>query len=617
MKIVDITTSRLCLLIGILSVLLLSSCADDGFIESEPQIFQLPEAQELVSATLSGRIIDEDDQPVMGANVVYLSGRTLVEVDTDEFGSFLIEDVSNNGKAAFISVTQQGKFEAFRKFSLVPNRYNYTEVKMLNRTVIGSIDALEGGRLTMNNRSAIELPKGAVVTAEGSIYEGDVDIAMSWIDPSGADLAQRMIGDLSGLDEDGNFRSLSSMGMLQVELSDAAGNELNIGPGETAELTFPIPASLMDKAKSTIPLWSYNEDIGTWIQEGTADKKGDFYVARVSHFSSWNVDYMTDPIEISGKVLIQTEAGDDTAGSYLQVYVCSELIGRKGGWLCDDGSFRFYNFPKGEKFRLKVLDACGDEIFGESFGPLQNDEVLETITIDANQNMVNVKGLALTCEGEAISNGALSIQLGDKNFRYPIEDNGVFDFTIDFCSEASADMTVLDLDNLFSEEIAISGQDRTVDVGELRLCDALSNFMLFQVNGREASIFQPVRVDIVEVDTIGVRFYQVDILNVASETDIETDSVLVQRALITIKIDTETLELEGVSLISFTDETFLCSIDLDISTDVVLTLTEVGVDSGSVIAGTLRSTATRCFDWFTGESFEGEVMEGEFSVIVD
>ena len=131
MKLLHIKTSPLWFIIAVLSLLLLSSCADDGVEQNEPRIFQLPEAQELISATLSGRIIDEADQPIMGARVVYLSGNTNIEVETDEYGNFLIEDVTNKGKAAFISVTYLGKFEAFRKFSLVPNRYNYTEVKCL------------------------------------------------------------------------------------------------------------------------------------------------------------------------------------------------------------------------------------------------------------------------------------------------------------------------------------------------------------------------------------------------------------------------------------------------------------------------------------------------------
>ena len=525
MKLLNITSKQFLLLGSLLVVLLLSSCADDGVVENQPQIFQLPEAQELVSATLSGRIIDESDSPIMGAAVSYLSGNTSIEVETDEYGNFLIEDVTNKGKAAFISVKHIGKFEAFRKFSLIPNRYNYTEVKMLDRNIIGSVDAAAGGQLTMNNNAAITLPKGGVVNSQGASYTGNVNVAMSWIDPSADDLAQRMIGDLSGLDEDGNYRSLSSMGMLQVELLDASGNELNIGPGETAELKFPIPSSLESKAESTIPLWSYNEEIGTWIQEGTAQKEGDFYIGVVSHFSSWNVDFMTDPIEIKGKVLIQTEGGADAAGSYLQVYVCSEEIGRKGGWLCDDGAFSFYNFPKGEKFKLKVLDRCGGELYRETYGPFQNDEELETIKVVVSENMVNVKGFALTCDSDPVTDGVLSIKQGGQVFKYPIGDDGSFDFTIDFCSEASAKMVLIDLENSLSKEITISSQDKSIDLGELKLCEEITNFISFTVDGREPSVFTPVEYEILDgADSVGSGAFGVLIKYSEGNIDTVVDS---------------------------------------------------------------------------------------------
>lgn len=616
MKVLYITASRLWLLMGFFGILVLSSCAEDGVIENEPQIFQLPVAQELVSATLSGRIIDETDQPIMGARVSYLSGNTNIEVDTDEYGNFLIEDVTNKGKAAFISVTYLGKFEAFRKFSLVPNRYNYTEVKMLDRQVIGSIEASEGGRLTMNNRSSIELPKDGIVTAQGAPYAGDVAVAMTWIDPSADDLAQRMIGDLSGLDQDGSFRSLSSMGMLQVELSDAAGNELNIGLGETAELKFPIPSSLMDKAESTIPLWSYNEDIGTWIQEGTANKEGDFYVGSVSHFSSWNVDFMTDPIEITGKVLIQTEAGEEGTGSYLQIYVCSEVIGRKGGWLCDDGSFSFYNFPKGEKFSLKVLDRCGGELFNETFGPFQNDEELGDVSVIISEDIVDVKGTALTCDGEPVVNGSLSVRQAGRNFSYPIDENGVFDFTIDFCDKESAILELVDLDALFSKEIVLSNEEQSVDVGALRLCDELNNFALFQVDGREANLFQPISIEVEEVDdSFGGSFYKVEIF--IESNGINSDSIQEQSLQISLGLDAPSLELQEGILISFLDGNFVCNTIADDFPVSDMNLTEVGVTSGSVIAGTFSTTTMTCLDWLTGEAFEGLVVTGGFSVTIE
>ena len=58
------------------------------------------------------------------------------------------------------------------------------------------------------------------------------------------------------------------MGMLQVELIGEDGSLLNLKEGALATLTFPIPAAVMPRASAVIPLWSYEETGGIWVQEG-------------------------------------------------------------------------------------------------------------------------------------------------------------------------------------------------------------------------------------------------------------------------------------------------------------------------------------------------------------
>jgi len=191
--------------------------------------------------------------------------------------------------------------------------------------------------------------------------------------PTDEDLAQLMIGDLSGINFQGNLVTLRTMGMIQVELIAEDGSELNIVPQLPATLRFPIPEEVRSAALPTIPLWSYDENGGVWVEEGEAFLNGNFYEGEVTHFSSWNVDFFMDPIEITGVVSFTVEentgAEGTIGGSFLQIYVSSERIGRKGGWLCDDGSFRFFNFPKDEVFDLTILSRCDDILFQETFGP--------------------------------------------------------------------------------------------------------------------------------------------------------------------------------------------------------------------------------------------------------
>jgi len=339
------------------------------------------------------------------------------------------------------------------------------------------------------------LPANGIIDENGNAYTGNVNVAMAWIDPSAEDLAQRMVGDLSGIDENGNERSLGSYGMLQIELLDETGKELNLGNGSEAELIFPVPASMQGNAPETIPLWSYDEDMGTWIQEGTAAYANGVYTGKVSHFSSWNVDCMTDPIEMKGQVVWQ-RGSDLEAGSYLQLYVCSEKIGRKGGWLCDDGSFLFYNFPKGETFQLKVLDRCGNTLFEKDYGAYDEDTDLGQIqivaTANTSHNLVKIVGNAVDCDGNALTRGYVSTDYTGNGPQtktiFPLNENGNFEFTLDLCDNTTVNFTVVDTDNILtSTPQSLNDTENSWTFADISVCGGLTDYVEVSINN-EASV---------------------------------------------------------------------------------------------------------------------------------
>jgi hypothetical protein len=70
-----------------------------------------------------------------------------------------------------------------------------------------------------------------------------------------------------------------------------------------AELTFPIPAGMESNPPATIPLWSFNEEKGIWIEEGFATLQGNVYVGTTTHFSWVNLDEPARRVTIKGKVV--------------------------------------------------------------------------------------------------------------------------------------------------------------------------------------------------------------------------------------------------------------------------------------------------------------------------
>ena len=96
-----------------------------------------------------------------------------------------------------------------------------------------------------------------------------------------------------------------------------------------------------------------------------------------------------------------------------------------------------------------------------------------------------------------------------------------------------------------------------------------------------------------------------------------SNDTLAQRALMSIGLTNPTLELVDGIQISFVDDTFFCETNFDDIPLSDLTLTSVGVETGDVLAGTFSTTSITCLDWLTAEVFEGQVVEGQFSVTIE
>jgi hypothetical protein len=80
------------------------------------------------------------------------------------------------------------------------------------------------------------------------------------------------------------------MGFMEVKLSDAAGNPLQLKIGSPATLTFPAASN--SASATTVPLWFYDEAAKIWKREGQATLQSNgTYQGSVAHFTIWNADF--------------------------------------------------------------------------------------------------------------------------------------------------------------------------------------------------------------------------------------------------------------------------------------------------------------------------------------
>ncbi len=466
--------------IFLILILIFFACEEEGTGLFTPSPSE--ESQITITTTVKGHVLDELNQAIEGAIVTYKSGEQLKTSTTDENGAFHFSNVHNKGKSAFLTIQKVGKFEAFRRLSVLENKVSFTKIRMFDKQIIGQINSNSGGTVNHSSGAKISLPPSSVVDVNGSFYTGIIDIAMTWIAPNVDELPQQIVGDLSGKNNAQEIVSLGTFGILQIELLDSNGNQLNLAEDIESTLVFPVPTSLQNIATNTIPLWSYDEEQGMWLQEGEAIYSNGTYTGNISHISNWNISRATIPKELIGNVSIDFGT-TIIQPSHLAIYASTQQFGLNGGWLNEDGSFFFYNFPKNEIFDLRIVDECGSTIYQQTYGANNTD--LGNIVIDSNYtNIITINGNTVDCDDNSVNNGFVTITFPNKTYTFPLEEDGSFNFNLELCENSMPELTVTNLDNqLTSNPVTISSTKPNIELGQVIICEVLTNYISMTLKG--------------------------------------------------------------------------------------------------------------------------------------
>ena len=302
-----------------------------------------PAPTEFSYAPLTG-VVENYGNPINGVSV--MSGNQVLAT-TDANGVFTLDKVPTNNNRTILKFKKPGYVDIVRSFEKKDNAIWHVQMIQDGNTRSTSFNAANGGdvkitrTIWVDNQSKeiemkVELPK-AYKDAKGNAYTGEVNAKLAYISPDDNNFSDVMPGgDLAAERTDGSDAQLISYGMTGVELTDANGNALNLADGQEATVSFPIPASMQASAATLdeIPLWSFDEEKGVWVEEGIAKKQGDAYVGKVKHFSWWNLDYPESRATLKVTAV-------DTSGKKLE-NVKLNVDGQRTWWTGSDGVAQGY-----------------------------------------------------------------------------------------------------------------------------------------------------------------------------------------------------------------------------------------------------------------------------------
>jgi len=243
-----------------------------------------------------GRATDTT-RTALGGVSVSVSDQTAT---TDEQGWFTLSDVPVSDRA-LVTFSKTGYVDTQRVIEVIDDEISPLDAVLSQTGTVQSLDASAGGTVSHNGGS-VEIGANSLVDPTGSPFTGTAQASLTSFDPTVESQREAFPGNFAGL-VDGTEKPFESYGFMDVSVTGSG--ELQLAPGETSTVEIPIPTAQVDTAPETIPLWYYDTSDGYWKQEGTATKVGNVYRGTITHFSTWNADYLYEQAYLTGTVKTQ------------------------------------------------------------------------------------------------------------------------------------------------------------------------------------------------------------------------------------------------------------------------------------------------------------------------
>lgn len=448
---------------------------------------------QLVTATLSGRVVDGEKAPVSGATVK-VGALTAI---TDVNGMFSIANASVDKNAGFVRVEKDSFFLGTRTIVIQSGKDNKVDIQLIKKTVAGTFKGADGGTVSVPAAGgSIVFPSGSIMNSTTKApYTGTVTVSAFYYNPTQTNFTEIIPGSLRGLNANNLETGLQSFSMMAVELSGAAGEKLQLVEGKPATITFPIPAGLLGQAPATIPLWYLDETNGLWREEGNAIKQGNNYIGQVKHFSFWNCDA---PLPLVGfSAVIKNQQGALLTNGIVEIRAvagATDSVAVYGsGYINTDGTVSG-GIPANRALTMIVRSKCGFELYRKNIGPFAADIDLGVVIVTAVTPTITFSGTAVNCDDLPVTNGVVKVQLEDGIYSAKIT-NGTFNISVQRCSAAPTSAAVLAYDlasGKSSTATIVAVTDQPVIVGKLIACSTLPGLYInYTINGVQYSMIPP------------------------------------------------------------------------------------------------------------------------------
>jgi hypothetical protein len=246
----------------------------------------------LGTGSVTGFIFDHTaaPRPLEGVTIRGPEGK---QTQSDAQGAFTLSGLTEGD--ALIHADPEGYGSTLRVVRVLKDASSYLELSV-REAYKQTLDASKGGRAKDKaSGAAAKFAAGSLQTKEGGAASGKVSVSMVAL----ADDPKAKSGPKDAKDQAATKQgSLKGTALMEVHVTDEAGNKLQLANEKEAELEIPVSAKASAPAKQ-IDLWSLDEATGIWKKEGQATKAQNVegksvYKAKIKHMSFWSADTLLD-----------------------------------------------------------------------------------------------------------------------------------------------------------------------------------------------------------------------------------------------------------------------------------------------------------------------------------
>ncbi|MFT7580200.1 MAG: hypothetical protein ACI9MR_001867 [Myxococcota bacterium] len=254
------------------------------------------------------------DAALSGVSIT-VEGKTLATTDASGEASIEVAD------GATVSGELDGYAKSHQKVAFVEGADIAVVLALTPVEFESTVDITAGATVPITTDegmvATLTIPQGSLVDSTGAAVTGMVDIEASYTAPA-AVTAETTPAPLIVAEGD-KMCPLKSEGLIDITIKQD-GHEVDVKDDEALALTLRAEPA----APETLPLWSFDEEKGIWVQEDTAINDGDTWNLSLPHLSWFTPGESNCPESLTVTV---TDAGTMAALSGVSITVDGMTLG--------------------------------------------------------------------------------------------------------------------------------------------------------------------------------------------------------------------------------------------------------------------------------------------------